>query len=88
MDNGIDVSVGGKPTAKGKKCECGNTAPVGSKYCNMCGKLLLTEDEKVIEGLLKARNNAIRYMPANMQNEADEAMLKAINLLKVKCGVV
>lgn len=46
MDNGVDVSVGGKPTAKGKKCECGHIAPVGSKYCNMCGKLLQSEEEK------------------------------------------
>ena len=88
MDNGIDVGRGGKPLPKGRKCSCGNIAPIGSRFCNMCGEQLLTEEEKIIEGLLKARNNSIRHMPAHMQSEADEAMLKAINLLKIKCGVV
>jgi hypothetical protein len=54
----------------------------------MCGKNLQSEEEIIIENLLKARNNSIRHMPAHLQNEADEAMLKAINLLKIKCGVV
>ena len=87
-DNGIDVNRRGKPLPKGRKCSCGHTNPVGRRFCNQCGERLLTADELVIEGLLKARNNSIRYMPANMQSEADEAMLKAINLLKIKCGVV
>lgn len=87
-EEGIDIAVGGRPLPKGKKCKCGHIAPVGSKFCNMCGEQLLSEDEKIIEGLLKARNNSIRYIPAHLQSEADEAMLKAINLLKIKCGVV
>lgn len=37
------------------KCDCGNVAPKGSKFCNVCGKKILSEAGKLIEALNKLK---------------------------------
>ena len=84
---GVDMRRG-KPKAKSRKCICGHGNPVDARFCNQCGERLLTADELVIEGLLAARASVLQYGPASVTNKADEQIMAAVNLLKIKCGVV
>lgn len=69
------------------KCDCGHANPTGSKYCNMCGKSLKTEKEKIIDGLLVARTTVLQFTPDGLKKDADAQIMRAVKLLKEKCGV-
>lgn len=69
------------------KCDCGHANPTGSKFCNMCGKSLKTEEEKIIDGLLDARATVLQLTPDGLKKDADAQIMRAVKLLKEKCGV-
>ena len=79
---------GGKHKPKGRKCSCGQMNPAEARLCNQCGERLLTADELVIEGLLASRVTVLKYMPDNVKERYEEQVMAAINLLKIKCGVM
>lgn len=68
-------------------CSCGHKNPRGSKFCNMCGKSLKTEEEKIIDGLLDARATVLQFTPDGLKKDADAQIMRAVKLLKEKCGV-
>ena len=68
-------------------CSCGHANPTGSKFCNMCGKSLKTEEEKIIDGLMDARGKLLQYAPDGLKKDADARIMRAVKLLKEKCGV-
>ena len=68
-------------------CSCGHKNPAGSKFCNMCGKSLKTEEEKIIDGLLDARATVLQFTPDGLKKDADAQIMRAVKLLKEKCGV-
>lgn len=68
-------------------CVCGYKNPHGSKFCCMCGKSLKSEEEKIIDGLLDARGKLLQYAPDSIRKETDSQIMRAVKLLKEKCGV-
>jgi hypothetical protein len=70
-----------------KKCSCGNKNPKNARYCCMCGHILLTDEEIIIENLLKARATATQFVPSNKTEEVDQQIMEAVKLLKIKCKV-
>ena len=53
----------------------------------MCGKSLKTEEEKIIDGLMDARGKLLQYAPDGLKKDADAQIMRAVKLLKEKCGV-
>lgn len=58
---------------------CGKVPPVGSKFCNCCGKKLMTEREEAIVGLKKA---AGLCAGAVFADEIREAIFAAVKYLE------
>lgn len=76
------------PRAKFKKCSCGNNKnSLDAKYCFMCGRLLLSEEEQAIDKLFMARAKIIRYVPETQRAEVDKDITDAINILKIKLNI-
>lgn len=74
--------------AKFKKCSCGNNKnSLDAKYCFMCGRLLLSDEEQAIEKLLTARGKFLRYVPDTQRAEVDNYMMEAINIIKIKLNI-
>lgn len=63
---------------------CGAENPVAAKFCNMCGKELLTKKQMAAKNLLAVRNECVKFLPQSMRQAADEAMMEAVKLLEEK----
>lgn len=62
--------------------KCGKSIDVkGAKFCCFCGADIRTSKEVAAEGLEKIRG-LILYLPVNVRDEAQEAILNAIKELK------
>ncbi|MBR5874840.1 MAG: hypothetical protein IKY90_08940 [Oscillospiraceae bacterium] len=77
----------GKKRTKKRRCECGAVMPGEAKFCHMCGKSLKTDEEIIIDNLLKARAKCLSQCTAGIRSDVDSAIMAAVELLKVKCGV-
>ena len=86
-ENGVTIRQGTWAKSKHGVCTCGHRNPTGSKFCNQCGASLKSEEEKIIDGLLDARGKLLQYAPDSIRKEADSQIMRAVKLLKEKCGV-
>lgn len=59
--------------------KCGNVAPAGSKFCNICGTHILTKKERVAENLKKAAGLCAGCINAD---EIRQAIFDAVNFLE------
>lgn len=76
-----------KPAMKKRHCDCGAVMPGEAKFCYMCGSSLKTDEEIIIDNLLKARAKCLSQCTAGIRNDVDTAIMAAVELLKEKCGV-
>lgn len=77
----------GRQRSKKRHCECGAVMPAEAKFCHMCGKELKTAEELIIDNLLFARSKALQHVPTGIRTDVDEKIMRAVELLKEKCGV-
>lgn len=61
--------------------KCGNSLPVRSKFCNLCGTKVLTEKEQVAENLKKAAGLCAGCINAD---EIRQAIFAAVKFLEDK----
>lgn len=83
---GLTLSTVYEYTRKSKesrqyKCDCGNVAPKGSKFCNVCGKKILSEAGKLVEALNKLKKLE-GSIPLNEVQQYHSTILAAIKYIE------
>ncbi len=65
-----------------KVCECGARMPYNANFCYVCGKELLTEEQKIHNNLLAARATCLKYVPENKRAEVDKQLMSGCDFFK------